>query len=563
MLASARMTFLAALAALTACSALVDTDPGRLGGAEDGGARLDAAGCAAGCDDGVACTDDRCEADACVHEPNDARCGSDERCNPARGCVPLRCATDADCDDGNPCNGVEACGGPGADPVTGCTTGAPLVCDDLVPCTSDRCDPSRGCVHTPIDAACDDRVSCTVDRCDPVAGCINTPNDGRCDDGRCFSGGRCDRTVGCVGGSAVECDDGDPCTVGSCEPDRGCVHEPVDADGDGYPAASVGGRACAGGTDCDDTNPAIHPGATEICDGVDNDCSGAIDDVPVGCDSDLPDTCASATEIPLAATAGGGRGGRLTGSFVGLRADYQTLCVTRTSPPRSATGGTPRGSSPDAIHYFDLPSGTWDVTIDTQGSSGDTVLAVATTCGQFDLGGLGCNDDVAGYTWSRVMLHRLSGPFIGNTRVYVLVEPYGTAASGTYALNVQATNAMSGGCGQALSVQRGGTVISFGGVIGLGGETGSCQSDSERLAGEQRFFLGNTAGVLESYSRDFRPDLYVRTRCSESGTETACVRGESIGGGVSRARLEISSGGTAFVDGMTSNAVHSLYYDPR
>jgi Protein metal binding site. len=40
-------------------------------------------------------------------------------------------------------------------------------------------------------------------------------------------------------------------------------------DGDAYPV-------CAG--DCDDTNPAVNPGATEVCDGADNDCSGVVDD---------------------------------------------------------------------------------------------------------------------------------------------------------------------------------------------------------------------------------------------------------------------------------------------
>ena len=51
----------------------------------------------------------------------------------------------------------------------------------------------------------------------------------------------------------------------------------VDADFDGYEAV-----AC-GGTDCDDADPSVHPGATEICtDGVDNDCNGATDVADLG-----------------------------------------------------------------------------------------------------------------------------------------------------------------------------------------------------------------------------------------------------------------------------------------
>ncbi len=44
--------------------------------------------------------------------------------------------------------------------------------------------------------------------------------------------------------------------------------QPEDKDGDGFPAD----------VDCDDTNPNVYPGAPEICDGLDNNCNGLIDD---------------------------------------------------------------------------------------------------------------------------------------------------------------------------------------------------------------------------------------------------------------------------------------------
>ena len=44
---------------------------------------------------------------------------------------------------------------------------------------------------------------------------------------------------------------------------------PFDRDGDGF----------FDDVDCDDNNPAVHPGAAEVCDGVDNDCNGQIDEV--------------------------------------------------------------------------------------------------------------------------------------------------------------------------------------------------------------------------------------------------------------------------------------------
>ena len=76
-----------------------------------------------------------------------------------------------------------------------------------------------------------------------------------------------------------ECDDADPCTADACIPfGHWCSHEPVDADEDGYPAASVEGVEC-GGTDCDDENPRAHPEGSPRCGtgDTDLDCNGNVD----------------------------------------------------------------------------------------------------------------------------------------------------------------------------------------------------------------------------------------------------------------------------------------------
>ncbi|RMF75861.1 MAG: hypothetical protein D6738_02770 [Acidobacteria bacterium] len=75
-----------------------------------------------------------------------------------------------------------------------------------------------------------------------------------------------------------------------------------DGDGDGWGAPNV--AACPNGPgpdDCDDANPAVHPGMLDVCNGIDDDCDpGSADgsedpQVTGGCDGPDADACAEGT----------------------------------------------------------------------------------------------------------------------------------------------------------------------------------------------------------------------------------------------------------------------------
>jgi hypothetical protein len=60
----------------------------------------------------------------------------------------------------------------------------------------------------------------------------------------------------------------------------------LDTDGDGY---GIGG-ACEGPLDCENDDPAVYPGALEICDdGKDNNCDGLTDTEDPSCPQNTDD----------------------------------------------------------------------------------------------------------------------------------------------------------------------------------------------------------------------------------------------------------------------------------
>ena len=89
----------------------------------------------------------------------------------------------------------------------------------------------------------------------------------------------------CDDGADNDCDSAADCQDTDCLADPACQCQ--DSDGDGY--GDPGSLDCTHPEeDCDDGDPAVHPGADEICDGKDNNCDGALDE---GCDDDRDSFC--------------------------------------------------------------------------------------------------------------------------------------------------------------------------------------------------------------------------------------------------------------------------------
>jgi hypothetical protein len=194
-----------------------------------------------------------------------------------------------DCDDTN--QGIH----PGADEICGDTIdqdcdGRDAPCDndgDTYPSDID-CDDTDSAIHPGAEETCngvdddcnglvDEVIECADDDLDDdgVPGCWHPSHRDApgCDCNDCDRGVRPGAFDRCGNDVDEDCSGGPM----SCDDDAACM--PGDADTDG-----VVGTA-AGGSDCDDTNAEVYPGAPERCgDGVDQDCDGA--DAPCAGDTD-------------------------------------------------------------------------------------------------------------------------------------------------------------------------------------------------------------------------------------------------------------------------------------
>jgi len=105
-----------------------------------------------------------------------------------------------------------------------------------------------------------------------------------------FQGGDCDDESPAVNPLVPEiCNNKDDDCDGQSDPEgaQGCMDYFLDEDGDGFGVTKSEKCLCGPSApysatevgDCGPDNPGIFPGSPEECDGEDNDCNGAVDDV--------------------------------------------------------------------------------------------------------------------------------------------------------------------------------------------------------------------------------------------------------------------------------------------
>lgn len=171
------------------------------------------------CDDANPCTNDTCNpGQGCVVTASTVECSDGNACTTGDVCAKGACVAGepTSCDDGNTCS-IDVC-----EPLLGCyhlatqnpcCVGQVSICDDGDSCTSDLCDPaSGGCNYSFNTAVCSDGNACTQGDTCAEGACKGKAAS--CSDANPCTTDACDPSKGCVHSAVAggPCDDGSPCT---------------------------------------------------------------------------------------------------------------------------------------------------------------------------------------------------------------------------------------------------------------------------------------------------------------------------------------------------------------